>query len=387
MFQIKTVIFLSNYFNHHQKPFSDSMYRKLGSGYKFVATEKMDEERRNMGWKMDEIPEYVCEAISDQQIQSVQNSINNADVVIIGSAPYSFVKTRIQNHKVVFYYSERIMKSHYEYWKIPVRIIKSGWKNKWYRNTYMLCAGAYAAADYGKLFAYLNHTYKWGYFPEKKTYDNIDALISSKEEHSLLWVGRMLDWKHPEIAIEVARRLRDEGYCFELNLIGNGILEDKIQEYVQAYNLGQYVHILGAMKPEEVRRYMERSEIFLFTSDRNEGWGAVLNESMNSACVVVANHMIGSVPFLIEDNQNGYVYNDGNIDELYAKVIRIMHNSEKRRKIAKNAYQTIACEWNADVATDHFLQLSKAVLNGCQKPGIFEQGVCSEAKRIKDNWY
>ena len=49
---------------------------------------------------------------------------------------------------------------------------------------------------------------------------------------------------------------------------------------------------------------MEKSEIFLFTSDKGEGWGAVLNESMNSACAVVASHAIGSVPFLLKDGEN-----------------------------------------------------------------------------------
>lgn len=51
------------------------------------------------------------------------------------------------------------------------------------------------------------------------------------------------------------------------------------------------------MKASEVRSYMEKADIYLFTSDFNEGWGAVLNESMNSGCAVVASHAIGSVPF------------------------------------------------------------------------------------------
>ena len=33
---------------------------------------------------------------------------------------------------------------------------------------------------------------------------------------------------------------------------------------------------------------MEQADIYLFTSDRNEGWGAVANEAMNSACAMVA---------------------------------------------------------------------------------------------------
>lgn len=62
-------------------------------------------------------------------------------------------------------------------------------------------------------------------------------------------------------------------------------------------NLNDYVTFTGPVQSDKVRGFMERAGIFLFTSDRQEGWGAVLNESMNSGCAVVASHAIGSVPF------------------------------------------------------------------------------------------
>lgn len=55
----------------------------------------------------------------------------------------------------------------------------------------------------------------------------------------------------------------------------------------------------------KVREHMEDADIFLFTSDYNGGRGAVLNESMNSGCMVAASHAIGSVPFLLEDGKRG----------------------------------------------------------------------------------
>jgi len=385
--KIKTVVFLSNYFNHHQKPFSDAMYRMLGNGYKFIATARMDDERQNMGWKMEYYPEYVCEAIETSEIQSVQTLIDEADVVIIGTAPDMFVDKRIQNNKLVFRYSERIMKQGYEYWKIPVRTIKSCYRNKWYKNTYMLCASAYAARDYGKLLAYINRTYKWGYFPELKKYDDVNELILNKQPSSILWVARLIDWKHPEVAIDIAKKLKAEGYVFTLNIIGNGPLENKIKTLIEENGLSDCVHMLGAMKPEQVRNYMEQSEIFMFTSDRSEGWGAVLNESMNSACAVVANHIIGAVPFLIEDEKNGLIYQDKDKIELYTKIKWLLEHSNERRIIARNAYNTIANDWNADVATSRFLTLANELVFGNVYPTIYQVGVCSKAKKLKDNWY
>ena len=141
------------------------------------------------------------------------------------------------------------------------------------------------------------------------------------------------------------------------------------------------------MSPEEVRKHMEESEIFLFTSDRNEGWGAVLNEAMNSGCAVVASHAIGSVPYLIENKSNGLIYKDGDKDDLYIKVKYLLDFSQKRMKIGHAAYLTILNDWNAVKAAERVLTLSKTILNGEKSPDIFTSGICSKANGIKDNLY
>ena len=53
------VVFISNYFNHHQAPFSEAMYRLTKGQYWFIATEKMTEERKSMGWGREQVPGYV----------------------------------------------------------------------------------------------------------------------------------------------------------------------------------------------------------------------------------------------------------------------------------------------------------------------------------------
>ena len=59
------------------------------------------------------------------------------------------------------------------------------------------------------------------------------------------------------------------------------------------------IQILPPMPPEAVRRRMEQANLFLLTSDFQEGWGAVLNEAMNSGCAVVASHAAGAAPYLL----------------------------------------------------------------------------------------
>ena len=385
--KVNSIVFVSNYYSHHQAPLSEALFCALGEGYHFIETEPMSEERIKLGWGEKTVPSCVVSSTEfHSNREKYETMIHDADIVILGSAPASLLQSRIRERKAVFRYSERPLKEKTAKWKYPFRLITWRRLHPQRNNILMLCASAYTATDYGKFFLYKNNCYKWGYFPRVKKYDEIESLIEAKRPASIAWVARFIDWKHPEMAIEIAKRLKNDGYRFEMNMIGTGVLEDAIREKIAAENLDDCVHMLGSMKPDEVRTYMEKSEIFLFTSDRNEGWGAVLNESMNSACAVIANHAIGSVPFLVEDEKNGLIYKDKDADALYAKTKWLLEHESERKNMARHAYETMMAEWNAENAAKKLLVLAEKVINGEKCVDLFENGVCSKAQILKDNW-
>lgn len=382
-----SIAFVSNYYNHHQKYLSDALYALTGGKYCFIETARMGDERLGMGWGSEEKPAYVKQTyLSEAAAGECRKIIDDADVVIIGSAPNALVKGRLGGGKLVFRYSERMLKRR-EPWKYPYRWLKWHMRSCGKGSTYMLCASAYTAADCAKFGLFHDRCYKWGYFPEVRQYEDIDRLVEWKHPASILWVARLIEWKHPELPVLVAKCLKEEGYRFDLSIIGNGVMEDELRELIKTNCLEDRVHMLGTMKPEEVRAHMEKSEIFLFTSDRNEGWGAVLNEAMNSGCAVVASHAIGSVPYLIEDGVNGLIYRDGDFAELCEKTKWLLDHAAERKTMARNAYWTMANEWNAENAARRLLALATELLRGTSHPTISPTGVCSKAEVLKDDWY
>lgn len=376
------LIFISNYFNHHQKPISDIWYEKYGNDYIFIETENMDSERKSMGWEMSEFPTYV---IKPEEFYSkrkfYQTAIDNAQVVVIGSAPNELVRNRIKENKLTFRYSERPLKRGLEPFKYPYRLLKMRKINPMNKKLYMLCASAYTAADYAKFGLFKDKCFKWGYFPEAKKYEDIEKLIERKTPNSIIWVARFIDWKHPEVAVEIAKKLKNDGYYFQLNMIGNGDLKEEIQALIIQNNLEDCVHLLGVMKPNQVREYMEKSQIHLFTSDRQEGWGAVLNESMNSACAVIANSEIGAAPFLIKNEENGLIYK--NVEDLYCKVKKLFDDVEYSKKLSRNAYKSIYKEWSPNIAAERFIELSIQLLSNESYSELYVSGPCSKAQIIK----
>ncbi len=382
------IIFLSNYFNHHQKPLSDKFAEFTQGKYAFVANSEMRDERKQLGYLQTETPDYVFNVDQNDAIKNLANQIViNADAVITGSAPKAMIKPRIKAGKLTFRYSERPLKFGIEPLKFLPRLIKWHIENPINKPIYLLCASAYAASDYAKFGLFNNKAYKWGYFPETKTYDNINDLIKTKSKNTILWCGRFLKLKHPTDVIIALKRLRDNGYEFVMNFIGVGEEQNAMQQMIANYNLNDCVHMLGAMRPERVREQMEKSGVYLFTSDRQEGWGAVLNEAMNSGCAVVASHEIGSVPYLINDGKNGLIYKSQNVDMLYEKIKYLLDNPEQQEILGEAAYNTIINEWNAEVAAERFINLAEHILSGEKYPDLYKSGPCSKAEIFDDRWY
>ena len=101
-------VFISNYINHHQIPFSNALYEQLGDDYHFIQTEPMEEERIAMGWGLDAatLP-YVVWA--DREEERCRKLIEEADLVFAGwTKRLDLVLPRLSSGKLTFRVSERI---------------------------------------------------------------------------------------------------------------------------------------------------------------------------------------------------------------------------------------------------------------------------------------
>lgn len=379
------LIFVTNMLNHHQYALCKAFGEQFDD-FKLVTTEKT----QGIGYQTAQDAEFVLHYENSENKENIEKLILDADAVIFGACPNGLIEMRMKENKLSFLYSERFFKK--GIWRrfIPKTRKAVYERISRYKNNemYVLCASAYLPYDLKLLGFPMEKCFKWGYFPATNKYD-VEALINNKSGGKIkfLWVGRMLDWKHPDDALKLAEKLKKSDIDFELNIVGDGVLAESLKSTVKNNGLSDCVHLLGSKTTEEVRRYMEEASIFLFTSDRNEGWGAVLNEAMNSGCAVVASHAIGSVPFLINNYENGLIYRSGDIEDLYEKVKYLIDNKEKTAELGKNAYITLACLWNAETAAQRFIELSNVILNGNKQPDLFKCGPCSKAEILKDWWF
>lgn len=373
------IVFLSTFLNHHQLPLCNAFFRMKNVEFQYISVMPVSQECLKLGYRdMNNECDFVIKAYeSTEKKNRAIREMKKADVLICVVNIWDYLTKEEVKDKLVFLYMERIFKKVYNLefaLNIP-RSIKNHTLNRG-KNIFVLCAGAYVESDLKKICAYKGRMYRWGYFPEvfERKYEDAVKLKSS-EIVRILWAGRFLDWKRPQQALEIAKKLKEKGYNFQLDMVGGGDLENEIKKQVCENKLEGCVNLMGFVPAEQVRTYMDRADIFLFTSNRIEGWGAVLNEAMSSRCAVVANWQIGAVPFLVRHNKNGLVYN-GTVEDLLLKTECLVNDKEKRLNLGEQAYRMMHEYWNADVAADHFVRLSQSLLSG-EKNKMDLKGPCS----------
>ena len=101
------IVLLSNYFNRHQMPLSDALFSLTDGNYSFISTTEMSEERRKLGYTIENIPDYVrnieIKDADDFDRNECLKIIDDADVVIAGAAPEILLKKRISEKKLTFF--------------------------------------------------------------------------------------------------------------------------------------------------------------------------------------------------------------------------------------------------------------------------------------------
>lgn len=382
------LVFYSNYLNIHQVYLMDEFYELLGDDFRFVSTLPRDEKELKGGNDYSIRPYCILAGESDKACKKALQLARQAETCVFGACSQMYAVERAKNNPKGLSF------------EVGERWLKRGWLNvfspnliKWYinyiwyyrkNNFYKLCMSAFAAQDDEKLFAYRGRHYKWGYFTEVplEIIGKLNETINMKLETGecpvrLMWCARFLLLKHPELVIKLAARLKKDGYNVAIDMYGEGVELNKSKRLCDCLNVSDIVTFNGNVPNTEILQAMRQHDIFLFTSDRHEGWGAVLNEAMSNCCTVVASDEIGSAPFLIKDGKNGLLFQSGKVDSLYEKVVYLLKHPVLRQQMAGQGYKDMLRLWNPKHAAESLVWLIEDIRAG-RETSILE-GPCSTA--------
>lgn len=377
------LVFYSVVLNHHQAPVADEFHKMLGNDYCFV--ELLNREGHNKGATEDygQRPYLIKAWESPYSFDQAMKLARTAECCVFsGVDSLPFEKERMKLGLLSFDMGERWLKKGWKSLASPrlwqwMRAYYLGWWNN--RPLYKLCMSAFAAGDHYKLGTFKDKAYKWGYFTQVNKLEGIQELRKSESQvpTRIMWCARFIDWKHPELAIQLAEKLKNAGYDFQLDMYGDGPLRKGIEERIECSELTQCVKCHGNVPNDQIHQALREHDIFLFTSDRGEGWGAVANEAMSEGCCLIGSDEIGAVPYLVKDGMNGLIFKSRNIESLFEKTVWAIEHPEERKRISTEAYKTMNEVWSPENAAKSLLTLIEDLHKG--RETSIAEGPCSNA--------
>ena len=376
------LVFYSVVLNHHQAPVADEFYKLLGDEYCFV-------ELINLGDTKGATDDYSKRPYllraweSTESLKKAMELARTAECCVFGGTDaLSYEKERMKLGLLSFEMGERWLKQGIKsfasprLWQWLKTYYLGGWNNK---PLYKLCCSAFCSIDHYRLGTFKGKSYKWGYFTsisEDYSYFSKFQGVTNISAR-LMWCARFIDWKHPELPIHLADRLRKNGISFTLDMYGDGIMREALEQKSNELGLLDCVKFYGNIPNDQIHQAMQEHNIFLFTSDRGEGWGAVANEAMSEGCLLIGSDEIGAVPYLVNDGENGLIFKSRDLDSLYEKVDWAIEHSDVCLNIREAAKQSMQNVWSPENAAMSLLKLIDNLKQGKDTP--FDKGPCSPA--------
>lgn len=135
------------------------------------------------------------------------------------------------------------------------------------------------------------------FFPAPKPLDLFVRHSLRSTFPTVLFVGGMDTahyFKGVPVLLQALSLLKNKGVEIQAVLVGNGDLRSNYEMQAKALGLGDLVRFVGRVEDDELPRYYNMADLFVFPStERNEAFGLVLLEAMASGVPVLASDLPG----------------------------------------------------------------------------------------------
>lgn len=171
-------------------------------------------------------------------------------------------------------------------------------------------------------------------------------------ETTILFVGRLVDYKKPILACKIIQEMKRRGKKCRLFIIGKGTLEEQLQKYIDDNDLGDIVNWQKRIPYEEMYKYMVACDVCINLSPK-EIFGMTVLEALYYGIPVVANHAPGP-DVIIEDGISGYLCDFGEDEKKWVDQIEVALSN--RKMLAENSRKRIEDKFMWDSIVGEFLK-------------------------------
>lgn len=170
-------------------------------------------------------------------------------------------------------------------------------------------------------------------------------------------VGRLCKEKAQDNLVKACRILKEEGYLFKCNIVGEGPLRNYLEEMIKENKLEGIVNLVGRVFQQDINSYYTEADIFVLSSV-SENLPNVLLESAAAGLPIVASNLSG-IPELIQNGVNGLLVKPGNVNELAEAMATLLNHKELREKFSDKGLDLISVNFDEEQCLDQLAEVLK----------------------------
>ncbi|WP_310992298.1 glycosyltransferase family 4 protein [Aequorivita marina] len=189
-----------------------------------------------------------------------------------------------------------------------------------------------------------------------------------KPTYNILFCGRLIQLKGPDIAIDILVELLNRGHNhIHLTLIGDGELKNALTNRIEDEDLKRFVSIEGAHSQEFVKAQMDAANVLLMpgTHDsktkRAETQGLVIQEAQAMELPVVISD-VGGMKYGMIPNETGFVVPENDIKGFADAIETLLVNEKLRKSMGQKGREYVVANYDNTVLYLKLLKIYQRIL-------------------------
>lgn len=171
-------------------------------------------------------------------------------------------------------------------------------------------------------------------------------------------VGRLAEIKRQDILIRGFAQVARQFLNAHLVLVGDGPMAEPLRQLAAESGVADKVHFAGYQA--DPAPFVRSMTIFALTS-RSEGMPLSVLEAWAAGIPVVASR-VGGLTELIRQNSTGLLFENGNVAEFAASVVRLLQDEELRRGIISAARHRVQREFDVRGMAERYHQCYRTLV-------------------------
>jgi glycosyltransferase involved in cell wall biosynthesis len=163
--------------------------------------------------------------------------------------------------------------------------------------------------------------------------------VKRKQTNELISVGALRERKGFKYLIRAMDQVVEMNNNVVLNIFGEGPRRQYLEKKISELGLDKNVVLHGRVTQDKLKQYL-RSAVCFIHPTLSEGYPHVRLEAMASGCPVIGTNVTGAEE-MITHNENGYIVNKANSDQIARHIQKLLNNFGTVEKFSKKGREYV----------------------------------------------